>query len=85
MTEKNGHLTVKDADLDEILYEGDFKVSANRSEVIARLPVYYSEEKILIFEWEADGERGINHYLCGNPPVSLEKYAEIMEKYGLWG
>jgi len=85
LTEKNGHLTVKDADLDEILYEGDFKVSANRSEVIARLPVYYSEEKILIFEWEADGERGINHYLCGNPPVSLEKYAEIMEKYGLWG
>ena len=38
----------------------------------------------LVFEWEVDGERGINHYLCGNPPVSLEKYAEIMEKYGLW-
>ncbi len=32
-----------------------------------------------------NGERGINHYLCGNPPLSLEKYAEIMEKYGLMG
>jgi hypothetical protein len=37
----------------------------------------------LIFEWDINGEKGINHYLCGYPPFNLEKYKLLMQKYGL--
>jgi hypothetical protein len=47
------------------------------------LPVYYSEKKALIFEWECNGVRGFNHYLCGYPPFSLDMYKGIMKKYAL--
>jgi beta-mannosidase len=83
LTEKKGHLTVRDAATEEILFEGEFTAKENGSTLITALPVYYSEHKILIFEWEANGERGFNHYLCGFPPISLEFYRRIMEKYKL--
>ena len=83
LEEKSGHLTVKDAESDDIIYECDFNIGANRSMRIAKLPTYYSEHKILIFEWEANGSQGSNHYLCGYPPISLEKYTRLMKKYGL--
>ena len=63
--------------------EGDFTAEKNKATVIAQIPVYYSEKKILIFEWEANGERGWNHYLCGMPPFSLNEYKEVIEKYHL--
>ena len=79
----NGHFTVKDAETDEIIYESDFSAKENSSTHIATLPVYYSEQKILIFEWTANGESGFNHYLCGYPPISLNMYTKIMKKYRL--
>ncbi|MBR2353596.1 MAG: hypothetical protein IKA76_03745 [Clostridia bacterium] len=80
---KNGHLTVKDAETEKILYEGEFTAKENASTLITALPVYYSEHKILIFEWDVNGERGFNHYLCGFPPFSLDFYRKIMNRYGL--
>ena len=81
LEEKKGLLTVKDAESGEILYEGGFTARANTSTLIVNLPVYYSEQRVLIFEWECDGERGFNHYLCGYPPFSLEAYKAVMKKY----
>lgn len=83
LRERNGHLTVKDALTDEILHECDFVAAVNTSTPIARLPIYYSEQKMLIFEWTADGENGFNHYLCGYPPISLAMYTSAMKKYNL--
>jgi beta-mannosidase len=83
LTEKDVRLTVKDAEREEVIYEGNFTVKENRTDLITTIPVYYSEHKILIFEWIADGDPGINHYLCGYPPFSLEKYAHLTRKYGL--
>jgi beta-mannosidase len=80
---KSGHLTVKDSDTDELIYECDFAAEINTSTLIAELPIYYSDKKMLIFEWTVDGERGFNHYVCGYPPLSLDTYSALMGKYGL--
>jgi hypothetical protein len=47
------------------------------------MPLFYSEQKVLIFEWDCDGEKGFNHYLCGYVPISFEMYKAVMKKYGL--
>ena len=83
LTERCGRLTVKDATDDSVIYECDFCAAPNASTLVTRIPVYYSDRKILIFEWVSDGECGFNHYLCANPPVSLEDYRAAIEKYGL--
>ena len=68
----SGHYSIKDAETDEVLYESDFTAGENSTTALTALPLYYSEKKILIFEWSANGEAGFNHYLCGYPPISLE-------------
>ena len=83
LKEKKGHLKVKVALTDEVIYECDFTAKANTSTLIARLPIMYSDERILIFEWTADGEDGFNHYVLGNPPLSFDYYRSVMERYGL--
>lgn len=83
LEEKSGIFTVKDAETDEILFESGFEVGANQTKLLTRMPIYYSDHKFLIFEWDINGEKGINHYLCGYPPFSLEKYKLLMKKYGL--
>ena len=79
---KSGSLRVKNGSTDEVVYECDFSAEANTSTLIARLPVMYSDKEILIFEWEICGEKGFNHYVFGTPPLSLDGYREIMERYG---
>ena len=83
LEKKTGHLTVRDALTEEILWEGPFAVGENTSIPVARISAYYSEQKILLFHWEANGEAGFNHYLCGYPPISLGMYRKVMDKYGL--
>ena len=81
LTPVSGRFKIKDAHSEEILLEADFSAKKNTSTLIGSLPIYYSEQKILIIEWEANGERGFNHYLCGYPPICLKDYVSIMEKY----
>jgi beta-mannosidase len=80
---KSGNFTVICAETDEILFESGFEVGANQTKLLTRMPIYYSDHKFLIFEWDINGEKGINHYLCGYPPFNLEKYKLLMQKYGL--
>jgi len=37
----------------------------------------------LILERETEGQKGFNHYLCGFPPISLQMYVRVLEKYAL--
>lgn len=83
LQEKNGTFRISDADTGEVLASGDFKAAVNISTCIAAFPVYYSEQKMLLLEWDVDGEHGFNHYLCGYPAFSLEKYKGWVEKLGL--
>ena len=34
----------------------------------------YSDKKLLLINWEANGVKGFNHYVCGSPPLDLERY-----------
>jgi hypothetical protein len=73
---------VKDALTDEIIHECDFAARANASTLVADLPIYYSDRRILIFEWETGEDRGFNHYVCGYPPISLETYKKFLKRIG---
>lgn len=83
LAERSGHLRVIDAESDGLLLECDFTAPANASTLIASLPLFYSEKRMLILQWTANGESGFNHYLCGYPAFSLEKYGELMKKFKL--
>ena len=80
---KQGNLTVKDALSDEIICQCEFSAKENASTLITSIPTYYSEQKILVFEWEVNGECGFNHYLCGYPPIPLKMYKEFLKKYNV--
>lgn len=78
-----GHFSIKDAESGELLHEADFEAKENQTTLIAKLPIYYSDKKMLIFEWNIDSKYGINHYLCGYPPHSLDFYKRMIKKYSL--
>ena len=80
---KCGKYTVKDAESGEILHGSDFVAEKNASTLLVNLPSYYSDKRMLIIEWEIDGEFGYNHYMCGYPPFSFEFYKEMIKKYSL--
>ena len=83
-TERRGSFTVTDAETGEVVCSGCFTAAANASTKISSVPIYYSEQKMLIIDWTLDdGSTGRNHYLCGLPPFKLEKYTEWMRAYGL--
>ena len=83
LVKKSGTFKIYDAMTEEVLKEGNFEAAENTSTLIASLPIYYSEQRILIFEWDINGEKGFNHYLCGFPPVSFAMYKEFLDKYKL--
>ncbi len=78
---KTGHFTITDAETKEVLLAKDFTAEINTSTCIAELPVYYSERKILLIHWTANGEAGFNHYVCGYPPFDLAWYKQFLEQH----
>ncbi|MBQ9975592.1 MAG: glycoside hydrolase family 2 [Clostridia bacterium] len=81
LTEKKVHLVIRDINEDKIVHESTFNAPANTSTKIVSLPVYYSDKKFFVFEWEVDGVHGWNHYFCGYPPIDFEEYRRVMKKY----
>ncbi len=81
LEKKKGTVEVVDALTDEVLYSGEFDATENATTLITRVPVYYSEQRFLVFKWDIDGEKGFNHYLCGYPAISLEMYKEFLQKH----
>lgn len=77
---QSGHLIVTDAQTKEILVDQDFFVKENATTCIGELPIYYSEHKLLLIRWEANGQPGVNHYLCGFPPVDFAWYKTLMKE-----
>ncbi len=81
MQAKTGHVTVVDAQTQEVLLDKDFMADANASGCIGEIPLYFSDRKVLLIRWVADGEAGFNHYLCGYPPIDLAWYKNILEEH----
>ncbi len=83
LCEKRGILTVRDAESGEVVTRCEFAAAVNTSTKIVDFELCENDRRMLIFEWDCDGESGYNHYLLAAPPVSLEKYAFLMKKYRL--
>ena len=70
---KKGTFKIYDADTNEILAEGDFELDKNCNKVISKVPLFFSEQKLLIIEWTlSDGTHGTNHYVAGCPKFDFE-------------
>jgi beta-mannosidase len=78
--EVRGQVKVIDADTGEKLVDQEFCASPNQNTDICRLPIFYSEQRLLLIVWQLeDGSTGQNHYLTGFPAFSLEKYRGWIE------
>ena len=67
-------VTIKDFESGEELFSGSCETKANSNSEITKIPVMYSDKKLLIFEWESEIYNGKNHYITGYPGFSFEKY-----------
>lgn len=79
----SGKVSIIDSETDSVIFESEFTADKNTTTVIGKLPIDYSEHKMLIIKWIANGEEGFNHYVTGFIPYDLEKYKVWIEKYNL--
>ncbi|MDL2293520.1 hypothetical protein LJC60_02700 [Ruminococcaceae bacterium OttesenSCG-928-D13] len=53
---------------------------------LGQLAYSHGEKKLYRIHWEYEGNSGVSHYLCGNPPFDLEWYRNFLtETYGYTG
>jgi beta-mannosidase len=69
-----GTFSVADGETGETLAAGGFSVEENGVSRAASLPASHSDKRLLLIRWEANGEKGANHYVCGLPPLSFSRY-----------
>lgn len=81
LQQMHGNYRILDAETEEVILQDSFTAPVNGATAVAHLPMYYSDRKVLIMQWTANGESGFNHYVCGYPPLSLQKYKEVVGKY----
>jgi beta-mannosidase len=70
-----------DADSGETAAEGSISLPSNQSWQAARIRTHASDQRLFLIEWKIEGDqagplRYGNHYLCGTPPFSLERYQQ---------
>ena len=69
-----------------VLLEGSRALPANQNWCLERLRTFASDGRVLLLEWEVDGQRFGNHALLASPPVPLEQYRSwLAEIAGLPG
>lgn len=78
-----GKCTVYDIDTNEQLAEVEFDAAANANTVLCKIPIMYSEQRMLVIRWEVDGKTDFNTYLCGLPGFDFNRYKGWLEKIRL--
>ena len=63
----------------EVLASGTASVG-EAVESLVDLPYQENEKHLYVIKWETEKEKGINHYLCGEPAFELEKYRVFLEE-----
>jgi beta-mannosidase len=71
---RQGTYRIWDADTDETVLAGDFRVAANENANLGTIRTPCSAQRLFLIEWESNGEKGCSHYLLGTPPFSLADY-----------
>ena len=77
---RRGTFRLWDADTGETLLAGDFGAPANGNAELGRVRMESTAHRLLLMEWQAGGERGVNHYLYGQPPFDPAKYRGWLAK-----
>jgi len=78
-----GHLVVRKAGSDAVLYASDFNIAANGKLELGSLPHPQNAEMWLL-EWSWNGHPAVkSHYLAATAPISLEQYRQWLPLLGL--
>ena len=75
-----GKYMVYDIDSGEVLAEAEFDAAANANTALFKIPVMYSEQRMLVIRWEVNGKTDFNTYLCGMPGFDFNRYKGWLEK-----
>ncbi|MCL2519204.1 MAG: hypothetical protein FWF15_11640, partial [Oscillospiraceae bacterium] len=76
----SGRYRLWDGETDEILSEGEFYSPANSNAHITNLRVSQGEKRLILIEWDINGEKSYNHYVLGHVPMDLERYKNWLHK-----
>ncbi|MDX9979207.1 MAG: glycoside hydrolase family 2 [Lentisphaeria bacterium] len=77
---RQGTYRIWDADTDETVLAGEFRVPANENAELGTIRTPCSAQRLFLIEWESDGRKGCSHYLLGTPPFSLADYRRRLPK-----
>ncbi|MGC4047483.1 MAG: hypothetical protein QM758_27115 [Armatimonas sp.] len=72
--------TITDVESGEVMLRGEGIARPDTVTVLGRIPYSASWKRLYKIEWNG----GQNHYLCGNPPFSLETYRYLGQKAKLF-
>ncbi len=76
----SGNYRVTDIDTGTLYAEGKFTAATNNVTRICEIRMMYSEQRMLLIEWNVNGKTACNHYLCGMPAFSFEQYTGWLKK-----
>jgi len=69
---------------DETVASGKLTVAANDAVQADVVDMCNDNFEIYLISWETeDGQKGVNHYVCGRIPYDINRYRELMEKTGI--
>ncbi len=86
----SGTYRITDLMSGDLFAEGDFEVAENSANEVTLFPVCQGEQRMLLIEWNINGQTGFNHYLLGSAPFDFSQYTQwlvkldeiIYKKYG---
>jgi len=78
-----GEYTVRDADSNRVIMQGQYEVEANANADLGKVPVAgLGEHRLLLLEWTVGERRFGNHYVLGAAPLPLARYRQWLEAIG---
>ena len=79
LEEKKGNLIIKDGITGECIKDVEFIAQKNTSSLICSVDIDKTKQTILTFHWEEGENKGFNHYLVADIPVSLDMYKKFLQ------
>ena len=73
LDEVKGHVAVRDADSQKIVFESDFRVGRNGREEVGFIP-QSAQPAMWLIDWTVGDQKFQNHYLAGPRPFKLDDY-----------
>ena len=81
-TEKEGTVTVKDLNTNEVLFSDKFSIPYNGKTIVGHIP-HNDKQSMWLIEYTIGNEKFTNHYLAGKAPFKLKDYEDWYRKIGI--